>query len=148
MNLPNQGNYVYTSLYASVPAPVCPTPPISSGGVITVGWRYTHTGGLKLTQVVVTATKGIQSNIQLDLPNGNLTDFSQMFLDIATFTAGFAYTFQVTAYNQPGSSTAQCDPVIHLIGISMSVSVVSACVSPIWELKLIPVISSRCPPSS
>ena len=130
-NLPNQGNCVYISLYDSVPAPVCPTPPTSSGGVITVHWNYTHTGGLELTRVIVTAYKGIQSNIQLDVPDGNLTDLSQMSLNIATFTAGFQYTFQVTAYNQLGSSTAQCDPVIHLIGISMSVCIVSACVSPI-----------------
>ena len=118
-NLSNHGNY--TSLYDSVPVPVCPTLPTSSGGVITVRWNYTHTGGLELTQVIVTAYMGVLSNIQLDIPNGNLTDFSQMFLDIATFTAGFGYTFQVTAHNQLGSSTAQCDPVIHLIGMGLSV---------------------------
>ena len=105
----------------SVPAPVCPTPPISSGGVITVRWNYTHTGGLELTRVIVTAYMGTLANIQLDVPNGNLTDLSQMSLDVATFTAGFRYTFSVTAYNQLGSSTAQCDPVIHLIGMSLSV---------------------------
>ena len=102
-----------------VPAPVCPSPPTSSGGVITVRWNYTHTGGLELTQVMVTAYMGTLANIQLDVPNGNLTDLSQMSLDIATFTAGFQYTFQVTAYNQLGSNTAQCDPVMHLIGMSL-----------------------------
>ena len=120
-NLPNQSNCVYTSLYASVPAPVCLTLPTSSGGVITVRWNYTHTGGLELTRVIVTAYMGTLANIQLDVPNGNLTDLSQMSLDVATFTAGFRYTFSVTAYNQLGSSTAQCDPVIHLIGMSLSV---------------------------
>ena len=105
----------------SVPAPVCPTPPTSTGGVITVRWNFTHTGGLELTQVIVTAYMGTLANIQLDVPNGNLTDLSQMSLDIATFIAGFQYTFQVTAYNKLGSSTAQCNPVIHLIGMSLSV---------------------------
>ena len=105
---------------------MCPTPPTSSNSVITVHWNYTHTGGLKLTQVIVTAYMGILANIQLDVPNGNLTDLSQMSLDIATFTAGFQYTFQVTAYNQFGSSTAQCDPVMHLIGMSLWLSA-SAC---------------------
>ena len=80
-----------------------------------------HTGGLELTQVVVTAYMGILANIQLDVPNGNLKDLSQMSLDVATFTAGFQYTFQVTAYNQLGSHTVQCDPVMHLIGMSLSV---------------------------
>ena len=89
--------------------------------MITVRWSFTHTGGLELTQVMVTAYKGVQSNIQLDVPNGNLTDLSQMSLDIATLAAGFQYTFQVTAYNKLDRSTAQCDPVIHLIGMSLSV---------------------------
>ena len=111
---------VNSSLF-SVPAPLCPTPPTSSGGVITVRWSYTHTGGLELTQVIVTAYMGVLANIQLDVPNGNLTDLSQMSLDIATFTAGFQYTFQVTAYNLLSSSTAQCEPVMHLIGMSLSV---------------------------
>ena len=39
-----------------------------------------------------------------------------MSLDIATFTAGFEYTFSVTAYNQLGSSSVQCDTVTHRIG--------------------------------
>ena len=95
---------------------MCLSAPTSSNGVITVRWSYTHTGGLELTQVIVTTLKGIQSNIQLDVPNGNLADLSQMSLDIATFTAGFEYTFSVTAYNQLGSSSVQCDPVTHRIG--------------------------------
>ena len=99
----------------SVPAPVCPTPPTSSGGVITVRWSYTHTGGVELTQVIVTATKGILST-ELDIPNGNLTDPSQTSLNISTFTAGFQYTFSVTAYNELGSSYVQCEPVRHQIG--------------------------------
>ena len=99
---------------------MCSTPPTSSDGVITIHWNYTHTGGLELTRVFVTAYMGILANIQLDVPNGSLTDLSQMSLDIATFTAGFQYTFQVTAYNQFGSSTAQCDPVMHLIGMNLS----------------------------
>ena len=111
---------VNSSLF-SVPVPVCPTPPTSSNGVITVRWSYTHTGGLELIRVIVTAYMGTLANIQLDVPNGNLTDLSQMSLDIATFIAGFQYTFQVTAYNKLGSSTAQCNPVMHLIGMSLSV---------------------------
>ena len=98
-----------------VPAPVCPSPPTSSGGVITVRWSYTHTGGLDLTQVVVTAMKGILTT-ELDVPNGNLTDLDQMYLNISTFTAGFSYIFTVAAYNQLGSSTVQCNPVTHRIG--------------------------------
>ena len=109
--------FIYLSPF-SVPAPVCPTPPISSGGVITVHWSYTHTGGLELTQVIMTAHRDVQTNIQVDVPNGNLTDPSQTYLNISTFTTGFSYTFQVTTYNKLGSSTAQCDPVIHLIGMS------------------------------
>ena len=101
---------------SSVPAPVCPTPPTSSGGAITVRWNYTHTGGLELTQVIVTATKGVLTT-ELDVPNGNLTDLNQMYLNISTFTAGFLYTFTVTAYNQLGSSTVQCNPVTHQIGM-------------------------------
>ena len=99
----------------SVPAPVCPTPPTSSGGLITVRWSYTHIGGVELTQVIVTATKGILST-ELDIPNGNLTDPSQTSLNISTFTAGFQYTFSVTAYNKLGSSYVQCEPVRHQIG--------------------------------
>ena len=94
---------------------MCPTPPTSSGGVITVRWNYIHSGGLELTQVIVTATKGLLST---DVPNGNLTDPSQRFLDIDTFTAGFSYTFSVTASNQLGSNTTQCDPITHRIGTS------------------------------
>ena len=92
---------------------MCPSAPTSSNGVITVRWNYTHTGGLDLTQVIVTATKG---NLATDVPNGNLTDPSQTYIDIDTFTAGFSYTFSVTAYNQLGSNTTQCDPVTHQIG--------------------------------
>ena len=99
----------------SVPAPVCPTPPTSSGGVITVRWSYTHTGGVELTQVIVTATKGILS-AELDIPNGNLTDPSQTYLNISTFMAGFLYTFSVTAYNELGSNSVECEPVRHQIG--------------------------------
>ena len=100
----------------SVPAPVCPTLPTSSGGVITVRWNYIHTGGLELTQVIVTATKGILST-ELEVPNGNLTDLSQTSLDISTFTAGFQYIFSVTAYNELGSSSVQCERVEHQIGM-------------------------------
>ena len=105
---------VFLSLF-SVPAPVCPSVPMSSNGVIIVRWSYTHTGGLELTQVIVTATKGNLA-AELDVPNGNLTDLYQTYLNIDTFTAGFSYTFTVTAYNQLGSSSVQCDPVTHRIG--------------------------------
>ena len=113
--------FLYCSPF-SVPAPVCPSPPTSSGGVITVRWSYMHTGGLELTQVIVTAHRGVQTNIQVDVPNGNLNDPSQTYLNISTFTAGFEYTFQVTAYNKLGSSSAQCGPVIHLIGMGQAVT--------------------------
>jgi len=83
--------------------------------VITVHWNYAHTGGLDLTRVVITATIGVEAT-QLDVPNGNLTDLSQMTLNVTTFTAGFVYTFTVTAYNEMGPGTAVCDPVTHLIG--------------------------------
>ena len=105
---------VFLSL-SSVPAPVCPSAPTSSNGVITVRWNYTHTGGLELTQVIVTATKGILAT-ELDVPNGNLTNPTQTYLNIATFTAGFLYTFTVTAYNQLGSSSVQCNHVTHQVG--------------------------------
>jgi len=83
--------------------------------VITVRWNYTHTGGLDLTRVVISATRGVETT-QLDVPYGNLTDLSQTTLDVTTFTAGFQYTFTVAAYNEMGRGTAVCDPVIHLIG--------------------------------
>ena len=83
--------------------------------MITVRWNYAHTGGLNLTQVVIAATRGVETT-QLDVPYGNLTDLSQMTLDVTTFTAGFRYTFTVTAYNEMGPGTAVCDPVTHLIG--------------------------------
>ena len=67
------------------------------------------------------AHRGVQTNAQIDVPNGNLTDLSKMSLAITTFAAGFQYTFQVTAYNDLGSSTVQCDPVNHQIGMSQSV---------------------------
>ena len=105
--------------FFSVPAPVCPTAPTSSGGVITIRWNYTHTGGLELTRVIVTATKG---SFTSDVSNGNLTDPSQTYLNISTFTAGFSYIFTVTAYNQLGSSSVQCDSVRHLIGMCLFVS--------------------------
>ena len=104
----------------SVPVPVCPTPPTSSNGVITVHWSYTHTGGLKLTRVIVTATKGLLQT-KLDVPNGDLTDLDQTYLNIDTFIVGFSYTFTVTAYNQLGSSTTQCNPVTHRIGMCQNV---------------------------
>jgi len=94
---------------------VCQGSPTSSGGVITVRWDYAHTGGLDLTRVVISATRGVETT-QLEVPYGNLTDLSQMTLDVTTFTAGFQYTFTVTAYNELGPGTAVCDPVTHLIG--------------------------------
>ena len=44
--------------------------------MITVRWNYTHTGGLDLTRVVITATRGVETT-QLDVPYGNLTDLSR-----------------------------------------------------------------------
>ena len=70
--------------------------------------------------MVITATKAVES-AQLDVPNGNLTDLSLMSLEVSTFTAGFEYTFTVTAYNEMGPGTAVCDRVIHLIGRLFSV---------------------------
>ena len=98
---------------------MCATLPTSSGGVITVRWSYTHTGGLELTQVVVTAYVGVLTT-ELDVPNGNLSDPSQTYLNISTFNAGFEYTFQVTAYNELGSSSVRCNPVRHQIGTCWS----------------------------
>ena len=80
--------------------------------MITVRWNYAHTGGLSLTRVVIAATRGVDPT-QLDVLYGSL---SQMTLDVTTFTAGFWYTFTVTAYNVMGPGTAVCDPVTHLIG--------------------------------
>ena len=68
----------------------------------------------------MTATKGIFQT-ELDAPNGNLTDLDQTYLNINNFIAGFTSTFTVTAYNQLGSSTTQCDPVTHRIGMCQNV---------------------------
>ena len=83
--------------------------------MITVRWNYAHTGGLDLTQVVIAATRGVETT-QLDMLYGNLTDLFQMTLDVTAFTAGFQYTFTVTAYNEMGRGTAVCVPMTHLIG--------------------------------
>ena len=57
---------------------------------------------------------------EMDVPNGNLTDLSQTYLNISTFIAGFSYTFQVTAYNELGSRSVRCNPVRHQIGMCWS----------------------------
>ena len=104
---------------------MCQGPPTSSGGVITVSWNYTHTWGLNLTWVAILA--GVEATrTPVDVPNGNLTDLSQMTLNVTTFTAGFQYTFAVLTFNEMGFGFAVCDPVTHLIG-RMCSSVLSVC---------------------
>ena len=66
----------------------------------------------------MTAIKGVLTT-ELDVPNGNLTDLDQTYLNIDTFTAGFSYIFTVTAYNRLGSSSVQCNRVTHQIGTCM-----------------------------
>ena len=101
----------------TVPAPVCDVRPVSANGVITVTWGYNHTGGLNITEVIV--QYGIYSSGPIDfqdIPDGNLTDPSQLTLMVPNLIAGREYVFRVTASNDIGPASVDCLPVMHLVG--------------------------------
>ena len=90
----------------------CENSPASVNGIITVDWRYPHTGGLNLTSVVVdyaTPDSGFQ-----EITPQNISQ--QTTLAVPGFIAGIFYTFRITATNDIGSSSASCPPVFHSTG--------------------------------
>ena len=80
-----------------------------------IGSSYTHTGGLEVTQVIMTATKRHTSKWtgcckwQPDWPLSDIPQHQHLHSRVPVYLC-------VTAYNKIGSSSAQCEPVRHQIG--------------------------------
>ena len=83
-------------------------------GVITIRWSYVHTGGLPLTGVSVWyGFKQGSLVVGSQVPHVGLND---MMAQVTNLFAGEEYTFNITAENANGSSSAVCQPVDILLG--------------------------------
>ena len=105
------------TVYCAVPALLCDAP-VSSNGVITVTWSYIHTGGLPLTNLLITYTCSfLGSNFSYN----NINDISVSSVNttsviVSDLITGAEYTFNITAENNIGSSNIVCGPTSHVIG--------------------------------
>lgn len=100
-----------------MPDILCENSPASLNGIITVDWRYAHTGGLNLAGVVLvyaTPDSGFQSLDNGEILPQNLPQ--QTTLDVPGFIAGIFYTFRITATNDIGSTSTLCPAVFHSTG--------------------------------
>ena len=105
----------------SVPSLTCNATVMSVNGSITVIWSYIHTGGLPLTNVSVaySFTKTLKTFIKPVTLN-SIHNTSVTVLGVAM---GFQYTFNVTAENSNGSSSALCEVDIDEINNGQSLNI-------------------------
>ena len=105
---------VYVHHLFSVPAPSC-NAPVSSNGIITVSWSYTHTGGLHLTNVSVIYRfeegPAMSSPTPVDVVSAEV-----MRVMVTNLVAGRLYTFTITSENSNGSTSIDCGPIHHNTG--------------------------------
>ena len=94
--------YIHT---LSVPALTCNATAMSINDSITVTWSYIHTGGLPLTNVSVCYSFTKPMSVVKPIALESIDATSVTVLGIET---GFQYTFNVTAENNNGSSSALC----------------------------------------
>ena len=92
---------------------VCPRPE-SQNGVIIVSWSFVHTGGLPLTNISITYgfQQDLSRNILIPVPGG----ISARFVMVPNLVAGEVYIFNIIAENTYGSSTVQCEGILHELG--------------------------------
>ena len=102
-----------------VPKVLCQVPQ-SSDGKILVSWDYKHTGGLNLTQVTIEYKQQDVQSFQL-LSDSSVVDsedlLSMKYTEVLNFTAGFNYTFRITAANENGINSINCPSILHTVGI-------------------------------
>ena len=101
-------------LIVAVPEVSCPRPE-SRNGTIIVMWTLVHTGGLPLTNLSVTYSfqQGLSAESKnVSVPGGT----SARSITVSNLVAGEAYIFNVTAENMNGSSTSQCEGILHEVG--------------------------------
>ncbi len=106
-----------------------PVPLIGEIGVtpgdrnLTISWLFNHTGGLPLRQVTVEFTLCKNSNCSDGfelVPGGNLTNTSQMSLDVQgeELFGGETYSFRIIAVNDLGDSDPVTIEIVSPIGRS------------------------------
>ena len=76
---------------------------VLADGAVTVTWSYVHTGGLPLTNVLVSFSEDGLSPIPIPLINIDTT-----LVTIPDLKIGPQYTFNVTAENSEGSASTLC----------------------------------------
>ena len=90
---------------SAVPKLSCNASILANGAVtVTVTWSYIHTGGLPLTNVLVSYCIG-NNNSPIPIP---LISVDTTSVTIPDLKAGFEYTFNVTTVNSEGSSSTVC----------------------------------------
>ena len=89
---------------------------MSANGFMTVTWNYTHTGGLPLTNILVSYIKQLEGlNVNLStLVSENEVDATSV--EVPNLEAGFGYIFNITAVSNHSSSSIFCGPTLHVNG--------------------------------
>ena len=98
---------------------MCTQAPKSQNGVIQVVWDYDHLGGVNITRVAVNYRTDVNDEMPPVVRTGEgLNDLRS--LEFSGLTAGQNYVFYAMATNENGSSTAECPPIAHSIGMCLS----------------------------
>ena len=93
---------------------------MSANGFMTVTWNYTHTGGLPLTNILVSYVKqleGLNINININQSTSvTVNEVDATSVKVPNLEAGFGYIFNITAVNNYSSSSIFCGPTFHANG--------------------------------
>ena len=91
---------------------------MSANGFMTVTWNYTHTGGLPLTNILVSYVKQLEGlNININQSTFvTVNEVDATSVKVPNLEAGFGYIFNITAVNNYSSSSIFCGPTFHANG--------------------------------
>ena len=98
---------------------LCFVAPKSADGRVNITWDYSHTGGLNLTQLAIDyRQKEAESTFQT-APKDNIiiSELEKKSFEILNITAGYTYTFRISATNNDGSTSMECPSVLHTVGM-------------------------------